>query len=202
MWFFIAATPKHHAAWAVKNFSPLLARTILFHCVQRRKSLLSPQLDSNLWNQLYKRTKFCPRYDWLSQKSYQCGEQPVYLPTVPISSGQSRFGDRNPTSRPTTPKSRFIPFCPINAQKHDFKPAFCLFSLFFSRNSSFFCVFWPFLMYPSVVDSYPSKKSAYFRALFWLKSSFSCHFPLNARKLDIFKAYFSCSKCLESLTKH
>ena len=61
-----------------------------------------------------------------------------YLPTVPISSGQSRFEDRNPTSRPTTQKSRFVPICP------DQRPAFCLFSLFFSRNSSFFCVLWFF----------------------------------------------------------
>ena len=90
-----------------------------------------------------------------------------------------------PDVRPTTQKSRFVPFCPDERPKHDFKPAFCLFSLFFSRNSSFFCVFWPFLMYP-VVDSYPNKKSAYIRAFFWLKSSFSCHFPPNARKLDIF----------------
>ena len=71
----------------------------------------------------------------------------AYLPTVPFSPGQSRFGDRNPTSRPTTQKSRFVPICPDQRPKHGFKPAFCLFSLFFSRNSSFFGVFWPFLMY-------------------------------------------------------
>ena len=34
---------------------------------------------------------------------------------------------------------------------------------------------------PSVAGSYPNKKSVYIRALFWLKSSFSCHFPLYAR---------------------
>ena len=58
---------------------------------------------------------------------------------------------RRPARRPKkADSSRFVP---INAPKHDFKPAFCLFSSFFSRNSSFFCVFWPFLMYLSVVDS-------------------------------------------------
>ena len=94
---------------------------------------------------------------------------------------------RRPARRPKkADSSRFVP---INAPKHDFKPNFCLFSLFFSRNSSFFCVFWPFLMYASVVNSYPNKKSAYIRALFWLKSSFSC--PLNVRKLDIFYRRFT-----------
>ena len=73
---------------------------------------------------------------------------------------------RRPARRPKkADSSRFVP---INAPKHDFKPNFCLFSLFFSRNSSFFCAFWPFLMYPSVVNSYPNKKSAYIRALFIL----------------------------------
>ena len=46
-----------------------------------------------------------------------------YLPTVPISSGLSRFGDPNPTSRPTTPKSRFFPICPGKQPRNDFKPA-------------------------------------------------------------------------------
>ena len=105
-----------------------------------------------------------------------------YLPTVPISSGQSRFGDRKPDVPPDDPKKPIRPdFSRSTSKKHDFKPAFCLFSLFFSWNSSFFCVFWPFFMYPSVVGRYPNKKSVYIRALFWLKSSFFCHFPLNAR---------------------
>ena len=43
-----------------------------------------------------------------------------YLPTVPISSGQSRFGDRNPMSRLTTQKSRFVPFCPDQRPKTRF----------------------------------------------------------------------------------
>ena len=72
---------------------------------------------------------------------------------------------RRPARRPKkADSSRFVP---INAQKHDFKLAFCLFSLFFSRKSSFFCVFLPFLVYPSVAGSYPNKKSSYIRALFW-----------------------------------
>ena len=129
----------------------------------------------------------------------------TYLPTVPISSGQSRFGDRNPTSRPTTQKNRIVPICPDQRPKHDFKPAFCLFSLFFSRNSSLFGVFWPFFMYPSVVGRYPHKKSVYIRASFWLKSSFFCHSPLNARNfvyIYFLKAcFFLAVKCVESLTK-
>ena len=44
----------------------------------------------------------------------------AYLPTVPISSGQSRFGDRNPTSRPTTQKNRFVPICPDQRPKTRF----------------------------------------------------------------------------------
>ena len=44
----------------------------------------------------------------------------AYLPTVPISSGQSRFGDRSPTSRPTTQKSRFVPICPDQHPKTRF----------------------------------------------------------------------------------
>ena len=63
---------------------------------------------------------------------------------------------RRPARRPK--KSRFVPICPDQRPKHGFKPAFCLFSLFFSRNSSFFGVFWPFFMYPSVPGSYPNKK--------------------------------------------
>ena len=101
-----------------------------------------------------------------------------YLPRVPISSGQSRPTTPPPPPKKKTDSSRFVP---INAQTHDFKPAFCLFSLFFGWNSSFFCVFWPFFMYPSVLGRYPNKKTVYSRALFWLKCSFSCHFPLNAR---------------------
>ena len=63
---------------------------------------------------------------------------------------------RRPARRPKKPdSSRFIP---NNAQKHELKPAFCLFSLFFSRNSSFFCFFWLFFMYPSVAGSDPNKK--------------------------------------------
>ena len=100
---------------------------------------------------------------------------------------------RRPARRPKkADPSRFVP---INGQKHDFKPAFCLFPLFFSRNSSFFRVFWPFFMYPSVVGSYPNKKSVYIRALFWLRSSFSFNFPLNARNfVNILGLFFSCSK--------
>ena len=93
-----------------------------------------------------------------------CADTQPYLPTVPFSAGQSRFGDRNPTSRPMTQKSRFVPICPDQRPKHGFKPALCLFSLFFSRNSSFFGVFWPFFMYPSVASSYPNKKNLYKRA--------------------------------------
>ena len=121
-----------------------------------------------------------------------------YLPTVPISRGQSQFEDRNPTSRPTTQKSHFVSICPDQCPKHDFKPAFCLFSLFFSRNSSFFCVIWPFFMYLSVAGSYPNKKICIYTALFWLKSSFSCRFPLNSRNFVYFRPIF---KCVESLTK-
>ena len=105
-----------------------------------------------------------------------------------------------PARRPQ--KNRFVP---INAQKQDFKPAFCLFSLFFSWNSSFFCVFWPFFMYPSVAGRYPNKKSVYIRALFWLKSSFFCHFPLSASNFVYifinFRPIFLAVKCVESLTK-
>ena len=66
---------------------------------------------------------------------------------------------RRPARRP--PKTDLSRFVPINAPKHDFKPAFCLFCLFFSWNLSFFCVFWPFFMYPFVVGRYPNKKSVY-----------------------------------------
>ena len=65
-----------------------------------------------------------------------------YLPTVPISPGDSpdlETETGRPARRPK--KADLSRLVPINAQKHDFKPAFCLFSLFFSRNSSFFCVF-------------------------------------------------------------
>ena len=130
-------------------------------------------------------------------------ERRPYLPTVPISSGQSRFAETE-TWRPArrSKKADSSRLVPINAQKHDFKPAFCLFSLFFGRNSSFFCVFWPFLMYPSVVGSYPNKKSVLYQGIVLVKSSFSCHFPLNARNfVNILGLFFSCSKWVESLTK-
>ena len=95
---------------------------------------------------------------------------------VPPDDPKSRF--RRPDLSRSMPKTRF------------FKPDFCLFSLLFSRNSSFFCVFWPFFMYPSVADSYPNKISACIRALFWLKSSFSCHFPWNARNFVYISGLF------------
>ena len=123
----------------------------------------------------------------------------AYLPTVPISSGQSRFGDRNPTSRPTTPKSRFVPIVPMNAQKHGFISAFCLFSLFFSRNSSLFGVLWPFFMYPSVAGSYPNKKSLYNIGIQVVHSPVI--FFWAQETVYIFRPIFSCSKCVESLTK-
>ena len=109
----------------------------------------------------------------------------TYLPTVPISSGQSRFEDRNPTSRPTTQKADSSRFVPINAPKHDFKPAFCLFSLFFSQNSSFFCVFWPFFMYPSAVGRYPNKKSVYL-GIVLVKKFFLLSFSSERKKLCIY----------------
>ena len=73
------------------------------------------------------------------------------------------------TRRPARlPKKADSPrFVPINAQKHDFKPAFAC-SLCYSLR--FFCVFWPFFMYPSVAGDFPNKKSVYTRALFWLKA--------------------------------
>ena len=73
------------------------------------------------------------------------------------------------------PKSRFVP---INAQKHDFKPAFCLFFLFFNQDSSFFCVFWPFFMYPSVVGCH-TLCSKFLNLACLEKSTFNAHF--NAR---------------------
>ena len=116
--------------------------------------------------------------------------RPDLVGTVPIWRPKPDVPPHDP-KKPIRPDlSRSTP------KKHDFKPAFCLFSLFFSWNATFFCVFWPFFMYPSVVGRYPNKKSVYIRALFWLKSSFFCHFPLNAKNfVYIFiLAYFSCSK--------
>ena len=46
-----------------------------------------------------------------------------------------------------------------------------------------------FFMYPSVAGSCPNRKSVHIRALFRLKSSFSCHFPLNARNFVNILAY-------------
>ena len=107
---------------------------------------------------------------------------------------------RRPARRPKkADSSRFIP---INAPKHDFKPAFCLFSLFFSRNSSFFCVFWPFLMYPSVVDSYPNKKICIYLGIVLVKKFILLSFSSERKKIGyIFGLLFSCSKCVELLTK-
>ena len=45
----------------------------------------------------------------LKGKVVQIKQPKAYLPTVPISSGQSQFGDQNPMSHPTTQKSRFVP---------------------------------------------------------------------------------------------
>ena len=75
--------------------------------------------------------------------------RPDLVGTVPIWRSKP---DVPPDDPKKADSSRFVP---INAQKHDFNPAFCLFLLFFSQNSSFFFVFWPFFMYPSVVGSYP-----------------------------------------------
>ena len=72
----------------------------------------------------------------------------------PSRSRRDSPGLETETRRPARPpkKADSSRFVPINAPKHDFKPNFCLFSLFFSRNSSFFCVFWPFglLAFPHV----------------------------------------------------
>ena len=64
--------------------------------------------------------------------------RPDLVGTVPISETKTRRPARRPKKADS---SRFVP---IDAQKHDLKPAFCLFSLFFSWNSSFFCVFLAF----------------------------------------------------------
>ena len=50
-----------------------------------------------------------------------CHKEHAYLPTVLISSGRSRLGDPNPTSHPTTTKSRFVP---TNNQNAAFNPLF------------------------------------------------------------------------------
>ena len=59
-------------------------------------------------------------------------------------------------------------------------------------------------MYPFLVGRYPNKKSVYIRVLFWLNSSFSCNFPLNARNfvyIFYIGLFFLAEKCVESLTK-
>ena len=87
-----------------------------------------------------------PRYEnILANRPDLVGTVPIWRPKPDVPPDNPKKPIRPVLSRSTPPK-------------HDFKPAFCLFSLFFSRNSSFFCVFWPFLMYSSVVDSYPNVK--------------------------------------------
>ena len=62
---------------------------------------------------------YCKSMKAVPKRSFNSFTEP-YLPTAPISSGQSRFEDRNPTSRPTTQKSRFVPICPDQRQKTRF----------------------------------------------------------------------------------
>ena len=81
--------------------------------------------------------------------------RPDFVGTVPIWRPKPDVPPDVPADDPK--KADLFRFVPINTPKHDFKPAFCLFSLFFSRNSSFFCFFWPFLLYTSVAGTYPNK---------------------------------------------
>ena len=106
---------------------------------------------------------------------------------------------RRPTRRPKKPIRPDL--SQPTPKNHDFKPAFCLFSLFFGRNSSLFCVLWLFsCTHPWQAVSYPNKKNPYGIVLaekFTLLSFSSEH-----KKLCInFRLIFSCCKCVESLTK-
>ena len=115
--------PAFHCLSA--QFSPVVARGLsgpAYHCLSAQ---LPPVMARNPSSERAFRRR--PSYHLpLVSFAHLYGARPErasfslpfsYLPTVPISSGQSRFGDENPTSRPTTQKSRFVPICPDQRPK-------------------------------------------------------------------------------------
>ena len=118
---------------------------------------------------------------WLEQEVssiWRFWKHCTYLPTVPISSGQSRFGDRNPTSRPTTQKSRFVPICPDQRPKNTIlTPAFACSlcsSLGIQGSSVSFGLF-------SCTRRAVRGRRFSKQKIHMTRALFSCHFPLNAR---------------------
>ena len=85
---------------------------------------------------------------------------------------------RRPARRPKkADSSRFVP---TNAPKHDLNLLFaCSLCSLVGIQVSFVSFGLFSCTRPWQAVSYPNKKIR--TALFWLKSSFSCHFPLNAR---------------------
>ena len=106
-------------------------------------------------------------------------------------------------------------FFPINAQKHDFKPAFCLFSLFFSRNSSFFCLL-AFSHVPVRDRQLSNQKICIRQGIVLVKKLILLSFSSERKKMGYISGLLflavneqvlgrgigiTCSKCLESLTE-